>query len=375
MTTPAVWASDHSGEWELLNPSGFPAEAALHDLVEANPALLPLSGSPQLAVLGREVALVPGSADLLAVEPTGRLAVIEVKLAQNPEARRAIIAQVLAYAAFLKGMSFETLAARVDPYLSRKNMGAVGEGLAGFTSDVATFRSGVEDSLATGRFRLVLVLDSAPSDLVRLVGYLEEIGDHLVVDLIQVTAYEVGDHRVLVPQRVDPERSEEPDQRPARTERSQQGELDRTPALFGSSLEGLAEPAANTARRLREWAGRLADAGVARLESYRGPSYTTLLVRLADEDVGLVTVFNDGQRVSVGLYRQVFERRAPDVLPRIEELIGRPVGRGSTVYEVSDALLDVLEEAYRVATSGSRQVPCLTGEVPDDGDGWPSARP
>jgi hypothetical protein len=101
------------------------------------------------------------------------------------------------------------------------------------------------------------------------------------------------------------------------------------------------------------WAGGLADAGVARLESYRGPSYTTLLVRLADEDVGPVTVFNDGQRASVGLYRQVFERRAPDLLPTIEEMIGKPVGRGSTVYEVSDALLDALTESYQVAVRGS----------------------
>lgn len=349
MTTPAVWASDHEGGWRLLSPTGFSAEAGLHDLVEANPALLPLSGSPQLAVLGREVALGPGSADLLAVEPTGRLAVIEVKLAQNPEARRAIVAQVLAYAAFLKGMSFETLATRVDPYLSHKNRGTLGEGLAGFTSDVATFRSGVADSLATGRFRLVLVLDSTPSDLVRLVGYLEEMGEHLVVDLIQVTAYEVGDRQVLVPQRVDPERSDKPEQRSERTERSQQGEFDRTPTLFDASLEGLSESTASSARRLRDWASRLADEGVARLESYRGLSYTNLLVRLADEDVGPVTVFNDGQRLSVGLYRQVLERRAPDVIPRIEDVVGRPIGRGSTIYEISDALLDALSEAYRGA--------------------------
>ena len=42
-----------------------------------------------------------GYADLLAVEPPGRMVVIEVKLARNSEARRAIVAQVLTYAGFL----------------------------------------------------------------------------------------------------------------------------------------------------------------------------------------------------------------------------------------------------------------------------------
>jgi hypothetical protein len=49
------------------------------------------------------VQLASGSADLLAVEPNGRLVVIEVKLANNAEARRAVVAQVLTYAAYLHG--------------------------------------------------------------------------------------------------------------------------------------------------------------------------------------------------------------------------------------------------------------------------------
>jgi hypothetical protein len=55
------------------------------------------------------VRLGGGYADLLAAEPSGRLAIIEVKLAKSPEARRAVIAQVLTYAAYLRGMTRETL--------------------------------------------------------------------------------------------------------------------------------------------------------------------------------------------------------------------------------------------------------------------------
>ena len=86
--------------WRLLAPAGFPDERTLHDLVEQAPQVLPLAGSPRLVVVGREVHLGNGYADLLAVETTGRLCVIEVKLASNVEARRAVVAQVLAYAAY-----------------------------------------------------------------------------------------------------------------------------------------------------------------------------------------------------------------------------------------------------------------------------------
>ena len=85
----ALWRNDGSG-WHALAPAGFPDEAALHGLVEDAPQLLPLSGSPQLVVVGREVSVGGGYADLIAVEPSGRLVVIEVKLAKNAEARRAV---------------------------------------------------------------------------------------------------------------------------------------------------------------------------------------------------------------------------------------------------------------------------------------------
>lgn len=99
-----IWAKDESG-WSPLIPGGFSDEAALHDLVEAAPQLLPLAGQPQLIVLGREVQLGSGRADLVAVEPSGRLALIEVKLRNNPESRRAIVSQILSYAAYLHGVT------------------------------------------------------------------------------------------------------------------------------------------------------------------------------------------------------------------------------------------------------------------------------
>ena len=55
------------------------------------------------------MALGGGHADLLGVEPQGRLVLIEVKLARNAEARRAVVAQILAHAAFLRGITLDSL--------------------------------------------------------------------------------------------------------------------------------------------------------------------------------------------------------------------------------------------------------------------------
>jgi hypothetical protein len=54
-------------------------------------------------VVGREVILGSGKADLLAIEPSGQLAVVGIELARNAEARRPVVAQALAYAAFSRG--------------------------------------------------------------------------------------------------------------------------------------------------------------------------------------------------------------------------------------------------------------------------------
>src|SRR5690348_10877623 len=104
----AIWQNDGS-KWRLLTSTGLPDEASLHTLVEQEPQILPLAGAPNLVVVEREVRLGTGYADLLAIEPSGRVAVIEIKLSKNAEARRAVISQVLAYASYLYGLSVDEI--------------------------------------------------------------------------------------------------------------------------------------------------------------------------------------------------------------------------------------------------------------------------
>ena len=160
--------------------------------------------------------LLPGfrgaqNADLVAIEPSGRLVLIEVKLAANAEARRAVVAQILAYAAYLKGIEPDILEGEILRgnlirlgYESIESAVAQQDQEGSFEPDA--FAQGLATSLERGHFRLILVLDEAPPELVRLVGYLESIAPELVIDLVAVAAYDVNGSRLLVPQRLDAER-------------------------------------------------------------------------------------------------------------------------------------------------------------------------
>ncbi len=353
----AIWHNDGSS-WRVLSPVGFPDEAALHALVADAPQLLPLSGSPRLVVLGREVRLGTGWADLLAVEPTGRLAVIEVKLAKNAEARRAVIAQVLTYAAYLRGTDPDVFERDVvglhlakhghqtvlDAVVSSDQEGSI---------DAGMFREGLADSLKAGRFRLVLVLDEAPSELVRLVGYLESVARELVIDLVTVAAYQVAGNRLLVPQRVDPERQPTIDAAPSPTSSKAKGELVEGADQFLEAIQSMPEDRRPSALRLHQWATELERQGLAKLVTFRGAGgRCTLLPYVKGEQVGLVTIWSDG---GLSLWRSVFERRAPALIPEVEAAIA-PVGlkQGSWVTEVTDELLQLLRSAYDTQRPGQR---------------------
>lgn len=290
----SIWRNDGPG-WQLLAPTGFPDEAALHTLVEQAPHILLLSGSTSLTIVGREVQLGNGAPDLLAVEPSGRLVVIEIKLSRTAEARRAVVAQALTYAAYLHGLDPKAVEQQIlGPHLRMRNheslAGAVAANDQEGSFDPTAFAQGLADSLTSGSFRIVFVLDDAPEELVRLVGYLEAVSNKLVIDLIKVSAYDVDGSQILVPQRLDPERfvrdvgvAVKP---PANEGRYSSGAeefiaaIDRSPAQHQPLL-----------RKLAEWALALEREGLVELGTYRGRSgRLTLLPRLHVEKVGLVTI-------------------------------------------------------------------------------------
>lgn len=345
----AIWSNDGAG-WKIMPPTGFPDEAALHTLVEEAPELLPLSGEPRIVVLGREVRLGSGIADLVGMEPSGRPVIIEVKLARSEEARRAVVTQVLTYAAVLYGLSVEEFERLVQPHLRKRDAASVLDAMANADQtgsfDATAFAEQLRDSLLTGRFRLVLVLDDAPAELIRLVGYLQAVSDHLVIDLMTVAAYEVGGSRLLVPQRVEPER-----QRPASTpppvRDTQKGWSIEGGADFAASIESLPQTQRLEAERLHRWADRLERDGLATLLTYHAVDGGVILsVYVLGEPRSMVTIWAGG---AVSLFRTVFERRAPTSIAAVEAAMGKEIRQGNQVRPATEEFLAAVRGAYEEA--------------------------
>jgi hypothetical protein len=349
-----IWTEAVAG-WEILQPSGFPHEAQLHELIARAPQVLPLSGNPRLIVLGAEVPLGTGFADIVAIEASGRLVVIEVKLAKNPESRRAVVAQILAYASTLYRNSPQQLTGALAASLAKNGFASVVDAVAAADQessiDPAAFAEALASSMATGDIRLVLVLDSAPPELVGVVGYLGAIAPNLTLDLITVTAFDVGDQRVIVPQRIEPEKLETPAPGSPAATTTAGRPTTYTPgaAEFASSIEVATPENRPGLRRYLAWAESLAAAGLATLRTGRGRGRWTLLPAMKRDDVGLVTIMNENGPVLIP-WRSVFEKWAPDTLAALDTLDPPlPIARGNNLRDVPDEVLALLTRAYEEA--------------------------
>ena len=280
MTIPGIWTSGDKG-WNLTRPDGFPDEATLHDLIEDAPEMLPLAGAPSITMLGREVGLGSGSADLLGVEASGRPVLIEVKLKKNSEARRAVVAQILAYAAYLDGMTTALLEERLRNQLQRAGHATILDAVVASDQEGAIERDGfsnaLDDHLKEGRFRLVIVLDEEPRELTTLVAYLEHVtDDKLVIDLVVVSNFKVNGAPVMIPQRVAPERHEAVVEQTRSTGRRTDTAA-RYPGI--ERFEALFEDRSNVEYVLN-WARDIEERGQASLTTTIGSRNQTLHLRL-----------------------------------------------------------------------------------------------
>lgn len=354
-----IWTN--TGErWELSSPQAFQDEATLHGLIEKNPQFLPLAGSPRLTILGSEIQLGSGYADLLAVESSGRPTIIEVKLASNPESRRAIVSQVIAYAAFLQGSSLESLEqGPLRRSLSEASYGSILEAVQAEDQEGAidseSFPASMQEFLDQGNFRLVLVLDEVSAELARVVAYLDAITvQALTIDLITLEVYEIQGAQVALPQRISPDASSTLTSDVSYRTRpsSSKGTLLDGPSAFKASIEATSGETRATFDELIAWAERLASLPRVRLYSYSGDRHTLLPYVMPDK-VGLVTIWNDNQRPYVSVWRSVFERLAPKSVESIEQTIApAKFGQGNYVQNITKQFLDAVETAYQETGEG-----------------------
>ena len=158
--------------WRRPPVGSYPNERGLQELLVESPTLIPGVG-PAAAV--DELHLPDGgSVDIVAVEPSGAVTLVECKLAANSEVRRAVVGQILSYAAALWQLPYDQLDSRFHQRAGLSLSDAVeqvaNEQESGW--DAEEFRRAVADNLAVGSFRLFIAVDVITDELKRIVEYL-----------------------------------------------------------------------------------------------------------------------------------------------------------------------------------------------------------
>jgi len=114
MTRASIaWTVDNDGP-TLLPIAPIPTEQALEDWIEKTPSLI----GTGLVILARQIQTESGPLDLLALDQSGALIVIELK---RGLAYRETAGQVLDYAAWLAEQRYETLSTAVDENRRSRN--------------------------------------------------------------------------------------------------------------------------------------------------------------------------------------------------------------------------------------------------------------
>lgn len=157
-------------QWHLPSESQHGNEAALRDLLAEQPNLIP--GLTESAVAVAElVAPGTGALDVAAVSQAGEIVLVECKLSSNPEIRREVVGQILAYASAYWRMDYDAFDGlwrrRANQSLATHVLGADHD-----EADATRFRDAVGAALGTGRFALVLAVDAITPELRRIVEYL-----------------------------------------------------------------------------------------------------------------------------------------------------------------------------------------------------------
>jgi hypothetical protein len=146
--------------------------------------------------LGREVATPSGPIDNLLISRSGQIVVVETKLWRNPEMRREVVAQILDYAAHVRGWHYEDLARL---WKARFPDGGPLWRAASPDEDEASWIDRVEDNLAAGRMTLLVVgdgIEGRAEALAELVGGRPDFAFRLA--LVELRLFNLPDGQVLV---------------------------------------------------------------------------------------------------------------------------------------------------------------------------------
>lgn len=197
--------SNRSSEWEPADPVNTEAEVELQNLLIESPSLIPIEeiregASPLVFAVGEFGLPGSGSTDVLAFSADGDIAIVECKLAANPESKRKVIGQILEYASFLWGMDYQEVNRRIHQLKGRPLPDLIEEAVAG-EWDQSSFEEGVTQSLTSGNFILVIVVDQMTEELRRIIRYINARSESgFSLHALELNRFRAGDMEILVPQ-------------------------------------------------------------------------------------------------------------------------------------------------------------------------------
>jgi hypothetical protein len=172
--------------WESPEVTSYTDEASLQRLLAASPTLIP--GVDPTTVFVDEFPLEGiGFCDLVGVDAAGQIVLVECKLRSNPEIRREVVGQLLAYAGAFWQLPYDDF----DRAWTRRHGTSLTEAMAAIAGESwakEPFRVAVTEHLTSGTFRLVFAVDQITEELKRTVLYLN---GH-TTNSVEVMALELG---------------------------------------------------------------------------------------------------------------------------------------------------------------------------------------
>lgn len=169
-----VYSIGSNGAAVQQSSAAYLNEAELEAMIVQNPEIVPGFTRGEVEVVGQQIHLNGGSLkiDVLLIDRSGLLTVVEAKLARNGESRREIVAQGLDYASALAEYDFYDL----DDELG----GRLGQALDRLCGGDENLRESLEETtaarLTAGDVNVHLTLDEEVLDLSRIVTFARRRG-------------------------------------------------------------------------------------------------------------------------------------------------------------------------------------------------------
>ena len=349
--------SDNKEEMSAIRKTSFVEEDIKEDpdlrlILRAQPEVL----EEGLFILSEEFSRWQGSGrsiDLLAIDSTGRLVVVEVKRTRTADHAEL---QAIRYAAMVSSLTFEQAVETHDEYIRKWNI----EGDAKERIN-EHFENPAFLEFSTGRPRILLVSEGFSTEITTTVLWLNENYEMDIKCLSLQPHKHVKDILVETNQIIPlPEASEYMTRIRNKEEELIKGPSP-TPSQFFPGDEVFQRSIANAEPkfraqlvRLHQWAAKLKDEGLATLESVVANTQTSLgvLVAISKGRVRPLMIVNrtDGGAY-LWLYNTVLSKQAPSQMNEIYALKAEASlsENASRISEPSDHFLDVLTEAYREA--------------------------